>query len=142
MVETAEEKNVRFQKLLQNSPLNSFKEIKEKLGNIDSSRLEMVLECFSVRRNDIKNILLQEQCAISGPVLQDFDWKVKWVMGSSKSALLREPLLNLDLYLSEGGSLKIKDTQRVVNLELDKDELNKLISALEKAQETLSNWHM
>ena len=59
-------------------------------------------------------------------------------MGSSKAAQLREPLLNLDLYLNEGSSLET----RSAHLELDKDELNKLISVLEKAQESLSSWHV
>ncbi|PSN36265.1 hypothetical protein C0J52_22620 [Blattella germanica] len=135
--------DLRFQRILQNSPINVFKEIKEKLPELDSTHQEIVLECLSVRQKDIQNILFQEKCAISGPVLQDFDWKVKWVMGSSKSSSLREPLLSLDLHLSEGRNLRkngIGINKKTVSLELDKEELNKLISILEKAQETVANF--
>ncbi|XP_069704091.1 COMM domain-containing protein 8-like [Periplaneta americana] len=117
-------------------------EILEKISQLDTNRQEMILECLAVRRVDIQNVMLQKTCAISGPILQDFDWKVKWVMGSSKLSSLREPLLSLDLHLTEGRSMKNKNASvtNTLNLELDKNELNKLISVLEKAQEAMSNW--
>jgi hypothetical protein len=35
------------------------------------------MECLEVRQGDIQNALLEEKCAVSGPILQDFDWKIK-----------------------------------------------------------------
>lgn len=46
-------------------------------------------------------------------------------MGSSKLASLREPLMELDLMVEEG------NCKRMVGLELNKQELDSLINALE-----------
>jgi hypothetical protein len=64
-------------------------------------------------------------------------------MGSSKLSSLREPLLCLDFHLHEGKNMKAQNSdvkQKTATLELDKTELNKLIAALEKAQDAVSNW--
>lgn len=47
-------------------------------------------------------------------------------MGSSKVASLRESLLQLDLIIED------KESRRSINLELNKDELDTIISSLEK----------
>lgn len=46
-------------------------------------------------------------------------------MGSSKLASLREPLLQLDLILES------KDSKRILDLELSKDELDTFINTME-----------
>lgn len=46
-------------------------------------------------------------------------------MGSSKLASLREPLLQLDLMLES------KNSKRVLDMELNKDELDTFISTME-----------
>ena len=64
--------------------------------------------------------------------LSDFDWKIKVVMASSKSAGVRQPLLQLALYLTnaDGGT-------REVLLELNKAELDLLLSTLSKLREAM-----
>lgn len=47
------------------------------------------------------------------------------VMGSSKLASLREPLLQLDLILEN------KNSKRILDLELNKDELDTFINTME-----------
>lgn len=47
-------------------------------------------------------------------------------MGSSKMASLRESLLQLDLIVEN------KESRRIINLELNKDELDTMINSLEK----------
>jgi hypothetical protein len=44
---------------------------------LDTDRQEIIIECLAIRQGDIQNALLQEKCAVSGPTLQDFDWKIK-----------------------------------------------------------------
>jgi hypothetical protein len=64
-------------------------------------------------------------------------------MGSSKLSSLREPLLLLDFHLREGKNMMAQKSdikQKTVSLELDKNELNKVLEVLEKAQEAISNW--
>jgi hypothetical protein len=66
----------------------------------------------------------------------------QWVMGSSKLSSLREPLLLLDFHLREGKNMMAQKSdikQKTVSLELDKNELNKVLGVLEKAQEAMSN---
>lgn len=46
-------------------------------------------------------------------------------MGSSKMASLREPLLQLDLMVEE------KENERLLGIELNKDELDMVINSLE-----------
>lgn len=46
-------------------------------------------------------------------------------MGSSKLASLREPLLQLDLMLEN------KNSKRILDMELNKDELDTFISTME-----------
>lgn len=46
-------------------------------------------------------------------------------MGSSKVASLREPLLQLDLIVED------TESRRIIDLELNKNELEKVINALE-----------
>lgn len=67
----------------------------------------------------------------------------QWVMGSSKLSSLREPLLSLDFHLCEARNMMTQNSdikQKTVSLELDRNELNKVIAVLEKSQEALQNW--
>ena len=68
----------------------------------------------------------------------------QWLMGSSKLSSLREPLLSLDFHLREAKNMMAQNSdikQKTVSLELDKNELNKVIAVLEKSQEAVHNWH-
>jgi hypothetical protein len=68
----------------------------------------------------------------------------QWVMGSSKLSSLREPLLSLVFHLREAKNMVAQNSdikQKTVSLELNKNELNKVIAVLEKSQEAVHNWH-
>ncbi|XP_067009970.2 COMM domain-containing protein 8 [Anabrus simplex] len=112
-------------------------QILQQVPELDVDHQQRILECLEVRRNDISRVLRQKSAAISGPVLLDFDWKVKYVMGSSKLSSLREPLLSVDLHVAEEKGPE--KTESTISLELNKTELSTLISALEKAQENIKN---
>ena len=64
--------------------------------------------------------------------LSDFDWKIKVVVASNKSAGIRNPLLQLALYLTDvdGGT-------REMLLELNKPELELFLSTLSKIREAM-----
>nr|CAD7261077.1 unnamed protein product [Timema shepardi] len=121
-------------------------ELLENLDDLESSRQQLVLECLKIRKDEINVALQRDTCAISGPVLEDFDWSLKWVMGSSKLSSLREPLLTVDFHTSQGRekptsiSSETKPKINTVSLELDKQELKTLVSALQKAQDVLTSW--
>ncbi|XP_076239241.1 COMM domain-containing protein 8 [Calliopsis andreniformis] len=84
-----------------------------------------ILTCLKVRREQLTDALLKEYSKEKHETLTDFDWRLKLVMGSSKLATLREPLLQIDLMVES------KETKRILNLELNKDELETFINAME-----------
>lgn len=84
-----------------------------------------ILTCLKVRREQLTDALLKEYSKEKGETVIDFDWRLKLVMGSSKLASLREPLLQLDLVVEN------KESTRILGLELNKDELDMFINAME-----------
>ncbi|XP_031829345.1 COMM domain-containing protein 8 [Nomia melanderi] len=86
---------------------------------------QSILTCLKVRREQLTNALLKEYSKEENDTLVDFDWRLKLVMGSSKLASLREPLLQLDLMVEN------KDRKRILGLELNKDELETFINVME-----------
>ncbi|KZC14100.1 PREDICTED: COMM domain-containing protein 8-like [Dufourea novaeangliae] len=86
---------------------------------------QSILTCLKVRRDQLTNALLKECSKEKHETLVDFDWRLKLVMGSSKLASLREPLLQLDLMIEN------KEKKRILGLELNKDELETFINAVE-----------
>ncbi|KAJ8669654.1 hypothetical protein QAD02_000913 [Eretmocerus hayati] len=85
---------------------------------------EAILECLTMRKVQLTNALILKCSSKCGPTMTSFDWRLKYVMGSSKMASIREPLLQLDLNFGEEKNEKLQ-------LELTKDELDKMISTLE-----------
>ncbi|KAG5308876.1 COMD8 protein, partial [Acromyrmex insinuator] len=85
-----------------------------------------ILTCLKVRREQLTDALLREHYKRKLPTVIDHNWRLKLVMGSSKMASLRESLLQLDLIIEDKGS------RRIINLELNKDELDTIINNLEK----------
>jgi hypothetical protein len=49
----------------------------DKVAELDKDHQDIIMDCLAVRQGDIQNALLEENCAVSGPILQDFDWKIK-----------------------------------------------------------------
>lgn len=86
---------------------------------------QSILTCLKVRREQLTDALLKEYCKEEHETVTDFDWRLKLVMGSSKLATLREPLLQLDLMVES------KERKRTLGLELNKDELETFINAME-----------
>ncbi|XP_003424158.1 COMM domain-containing protein 8-like [Nasonia vitripennis] len=86
---------------------------------------QAILTCLRVRKNQLTNALLYEYSSRHILTMLEFDWRLKYVMGSSKMASIREPLLQLDLILKE------KQANQILELELNKDELDLVINAIE-----------
>ncbi|RLU25268.1 hypothetical protein DMN91_003361 [Ooceraea biroi] len=84
-----------------------------------------ILTCLKVRREQLTNALLMEHYKRKLPTVIDFDWRLKLVMGSSRMASLRESLLQLDLMVED------TESRRIIDLELNKDELETMINALD-----------
>lgn len=84
-----------------------------------------LLTCLKARREHLADALLKDHSKEKYETLIDFDWRLKLVMGSSKLSSLRESLLQLDLVVEN------RNAKRILSLELNKDELETFINAVE-----------
>ncbi|XP_017891719.1 COMM domain-containing protein 8-like [Ceratina calcarata] len=84
-----------------------------------------ILSCLKVRREQLVDALSEDYSREKHDTVTDFDWRLKLVMGSSKLAALREPLLQLDL------TVESKESRQILGLELNKDELDTFMNAME-----------
>ncbi|KAK2579543.1 hypothetical protein KPH14_010842 [Odynerus spinipes] len=84
-----------------------------------------ILTCLKIRQEQLTRALLMEHSKRKLQTLVDFDWRLKLVMGTSKMASLREPLLQLDLITED------REARRIIDVEMNKDELDTLITTME-----------
>lgn len=72
--------------------------------------------------------------------LRDYDWRVQQILGSSSLANYQDKLLTLTLHLSEERDVvpKLPIIKKALPVELNENDVEKLISALENCQQTLS----
>ncbi|KAG8230406.1 hypothetical protein J437_LFUL010207, partial [Ladona fulva] len=110
-----------------------FEKVKEFIPALEYCQYEVLRDCLEVRKDELMTHAAVEKVSKSDNVLMDYDWKLKWIVGSSSFSDIQEPLLNLDLHMRCGNEKK------TLNLELDKSELKLMIEALEKAQQTMLN---
>ncbi|KAL7296704.1 hypothetical protein TKK_0010118 [Trichogramma kaykai] len=87
----------------------------------------VLLKSLRLHRNQITDSLLQKYSSKHFSTLDNYDWRLKYIMGSSKMISVKEPLLQLDLSFHENRNHK------VLELELNKTELNLLINTIETA---------
>ena len=99
---------------------------------ISDEKQKIVLDCMDVRKVELRNGIINQILKHSSHrVLQDFDWEVNVVLSSNKLVNINQSLVTLNLKLLANG------IEEVVSLELDSDELDKIIDALEEAKEEL-----
>ncbi|XP_015745661.2 COMM domain-containing protein 8 [Python bivittatus] len=101
------------------------------LTELNSDTQRAVLTCLKGRRPDIRHALIEKTNAICSTQLLNFDWQLKLALSSDKLSMLQMPLLNLDLDLSNSGDVKL------VSVEMNKEELQTLISSLEAANKVV-----
>lgn len=98
--------------------------------NLVPQLASQIEECYHIRRNDVfRAVLCDEVRKGNKDIVENIDWKLKWVMGSSKLATLREPLLQVDLHCFE----KENDVRNTIHFEMNLDQVNRLINDLEQA---------
>uniref|UniRef100_A0A3P8SF30 COMM domain containing 8 n=1 Tax=Amphiprion percula TaxID=161767 RepID=A0A3P8SF30_AMPPE len=110
---------------------SSDEEVLAKLSDVSSRHAEAVLSVLRSRQEEIHHALLDRTNSISSATLQDFEWQLKLALSSDKISSLHTPLLSLSLDVRENGALQ------PVTMELNKEELSKLISSLEAANKVV-----
>lgn len=99
--------------------------------------MKALRNCFELRRNEIWQAMAKEAVLKDGHnLVEAIDWRLKWVLGSSKLVTIREPLLQVDLQcVRKALNTNNNDSGRnTVNFEMNAHELDDLIAQLEKAQ--------
>ncbi|KAM9193670.1 COMM domain-containing protein 8 [Mergus octosetaceus] len=109
----------------------SDEEAAQQIKELNENYQEAVTKCLKGRKEEIRNALVERVNAISCAQLQDFDWQLKLALSSDKISMLQMPLLNLDLDVRENGEIK------PVSIEMNKEELQNLINALEAANKVV-----
>lgn len=103
---------------------------KDLLGKIyDSEKCEFLIQALTVRKLNIAKALMKQHNATVKPVLHDFDWKAKWILGNSSSTVMKYPLVNLQLNTLYHKGNKSEN----ITVELTKSELDALIETLEES---------
>lgn len=110
------------------------------LSDLPQPVQDAINDCFKLRHEDIRDAVLQESFLQTTGLnlVENIDWKVKWVLGSSKLSLHKEVLLQLDLNCVQAND-KCDIVRNCVTCEVDKEQLDKLIANLEEVKIELEN---
>lgn len=93
---------------------------------------------YESRQKDIVNALMKENFMNNGHhLVENIDWKLKWVLGSSQLATIREPVCQVELgyLLPEKNSTGLKKS---INFEVHLEKLDELISLLDNLRTELN----
>ncbi|XP_077984363.1 COMM domain-containing protein 8-like [Glandiceps talaboti] len=99
--------------------------------SVPADHQKIIVDCYNVRKDEIRRMLLENTAAISQAHFTDFDWKLKLAMASDKLASVHEPLVTLDLDLQE------EQGKKSVSVEMNEEELKKMIMSLEAANKAV-----
>lgn len=96
---------------------------------------QTIKECYGIRKDEILQAVMRENLIENDvPFVENVDWKLKWILGSSKFASLNEPLLQVDLHCLPSRN----ESTKCVNFEMNLTQTEKLISDLKKARQELT----
>lgn len=98
---------------------------------------KVILECIEVRRPELRKAIVNNTIAENNAVLKDFFWRLNVVLDSDRMTDINEPLLNLDLKVSQTKNGSKDDGY--VSMEFNREELSQVLKTLEEAQQELRN---
>lgn len=99
----------------------------------------VIKDCYKVRQQEILQTLARKNLLHSGVknLVDNIDWKLKWVMGSSKLSSHKEVLLQMDLSCAEENDVNCVINKNI-SFEMNLEQIDKLLNVLEKAKNDLS----
>ncbi|XP_060528990.1 uncharacterized protein LOC132703632 [Cylas formicarius] len=119
-------------KLFCNSALSNSIVVAEDVPPTLKSSLE---NCLLLYKKDILKTLFIENVTQKTPLVTNFDWKLKWVLGTSKLATIKEPILQLDFHCVS--NLKTGPIQETINFEANLEQVDLIITCLTTAKRQL-----
>lgn len=107
-------------------------DMEDDLAGLGVEQIQCVQECYEIRKPEIQRLVTKECLAkMDCPLATDFDWKLKWIIGSSTLSSLREPLLQMDIR-----TMHIDSDENTLNdsvqFEMNVGELKNFMSEIEK----------
>lgn len=115
---------------------NNNKEFLNNFINLPTNINEEIKNCYEIRRRELLQHVSRECLRNSElPIVENIDWKLKWINGSSKLASISEPVVQFDLHCLNNETSKLKTR---VNFEMNLEQLDKFINELENVKSQLS----
>ncbi|XP_055600873.1 uncharacterized protein LOC129749805 [Uranotaenia lowii] len=102
-------------------------ELRSHFGNLSPQMQTQLLEGLDRRRPEIDLHLINEVNARDGLLMESFDWDVKWIMGSSSLASVREQIATMALNCRTGKDMRL----RTVRFEMTRAKIDDMIRVLE-----------
>lgn len=116
--------------------LNSESNFELNLDKLNPNFQDCIQNCYEIRKNEIFQALAKQGLFQEGKsVVENIDWKLKWIMGTSSLAALKQPILQLDLHCFKKPN---EMSRKTVNFEMNLEEIDSLIAQLEKVKNELS----
>ncbi|KAF2901925.1 hypothetical protein ILUMI_04261 [Ignelater luminosus] len=107
-----------------------------KVQDLNPDSQQCIVDCYEIRKEEILQAIIRENLSKCGkPLVENIDWKLKWILGSSKLASLREPLLQVDLHCFKKQD---ESTRKTINFEMNLEQVDKLIAGLEKVKNEIN----
>ncbi|KAI4461002.1 comm domain-containing protein 4-8 family member [Holotrichia oblita] len=102
--------------------------------NLNETLRIAIEKCYEIRKDEIRQNLIKENLLSKDiPLVENIDWKLKWVMGSSSTITVSEPLLQVDLHCAVGNEVN----RKIVNFEMNLSQMDELINKLETARKSV-----
>ena len=95
------------------------------------------MECIEVRRAELRKAIINNTIEESNPILKDFFWRLNVVLDSDRITELNEPLVDVDLKISDPKSGT--DGHKYVSMEFNRQELSQVLKTLEEGHQELRN---
>ncbi|XP_055549484.1 COMM domain-containing protein 8-like [Wyeomyia smithii] len=102
-------------------------ELKAHFQGLSAGMQQTLLRTVDQRKSEIAQFLINEINARNNLLMESFDWDVKWIMGNSSVASMREQIATVVL------NCRGKDQHlKTVRFEMKREKLNELIKVLEE----------
>lgn len=109
-------------------------ELLSHFAHFNSDFQQSMLDVFAVRRMEIEEFLINEHNSRKNPLLESFDWDIRWILGSSNMASLRTQISTLILNCKTAKSTDLE----TIYMEMTRNNVNQLIEILQQCDDELS----
>lgn len=107
-------------------------------AHLNQDLQQSVLDVIGVRRTEVEEFLVCEFNARDTKLLVSFDWDVKWIMGTSSMATMRQQLATLVLNCRRSGGGGSATGKETVSVEMRQPQVREMIRMLEACEKEMT----